>query len=196
MNSIYEFRVKNIQGQEIPLAEYKGRVLLIVNVASKCGFTPQYSQLQSLFRKYRDQEFVVLGFPSNDFLKQEPGSNAEILEFCETQFGVEFPLFEKISVSGPQIHPLYQFLTSFKSHALNEPGSKLRSDLRSLGINPGRASDVLWNFEKFLVARDGKVTGRFAPDVDPTSQLLTDAIEKELKGGRDLKKGKVSSRLH
>ena len=148
MTSIYDFHARDIDGNERSLSEYRGKLLLIVNVASQCGFTPQYKGLEALHRKYGDQGVEVLGFPCNQFGKQEPGDAEEIKQFCSLNYEVTFPLFAKIDVNGPQAHPLYDYLTREKGGGLL-----------------GRA--VKWNFTKFLIDREGKVIARFAPTVTP-----------------------------
>lgn len=153
MSSIYDFSVTDIQGGQRSLQDYAGQVLLVVNVASQCGFTPQYAGLEALQRNYSDRGFAVLGFPCNQFGHQEPGSEAEISRFCETQYGVSFPLFAKIEVNGDGAHPLYRWLKSQKPGLLGTEGIK-------------------WNFTKFLVGRDGQVIGRFAPTDTPESLRL------------------------
>lgn len=163
--SVLEFTMKNIDGKEVPLSTYKGKVLLIVNVASKCGNTPQYSGLEELYRKYAGQGLAILGFPANNFLWQEPGTDEEIKEFCTTKYNVTFDMFSKISVKGSDQHPLYRFLTSKET-------------------NPEFAGDVKWNFQKYLVDRNGKVIGKFAPSLAPESGELTGAIEAALKQGK------------
>jgi len=155
--------VEDINGNRVDLATYQGNVVLIVNVASKCGFTPQYASLQSLYEKYREQGFVVLGFPSNDFMWQEPGTNAEIKSFCSTKYNVTFPMFAKISVRGGDASPLYQTLTSKKA-------------------NGPFGGAIKWNFTKFLVGRDGVVVARFGPSQPPDSPEVIAAIERELAG--------------
>ncbi len=160
--SIHEFSVKNIDGQEVKLSAYKGKVALVVNVASKCGYTPQYDGLQAIYTKYKDQGLVVLGFPANNFMGQEPGTNEEIKTFCQTKFNVSFPLFAKISVKGDDIHPLYQFLTSKET-------------------NPEFAGNITWNFNKFLVDQNGKVIARFETKEKPEGEKITQAIEAALK---------------
>ena len=147
-DSIYDFSVTTIMDLPKSLADYKGKVLLIVNTASKCGFTPQYTGLQKLYETYHDQGFEILGFPCNQFMKQEPGSNEEIQNFCQVNFGVTFPMFAKIDVNGADTHPLYAYLKSTAPGAL---GSKA----------------IKWNFTKFLVDAEGKVLKRFAPSVEP-----------------------------
>ncbi len=155
---IHSISANSIDGEEVSLATYKGKVLLIVNVASQCGFTPQYKDLQKLYETYRSRGLEVLGFPSNDFGGQEPGSNAEIKKFCSSKFGVSFPMFSKIRTKGSEAHPLYQLLVS------------------STGGTP-----VGWNFEKFLVGRDGLVVERFDSSTKPFDSELTEAIEKVLR---------------
>ncbi|HTT40067.1 MAG TPA: glutathione peroxidase [Burkholderiales bacterium] len=146
--TVYEFSARSIEGKEQSLADYKGKVLLVVNVASECGFTPQYQGLEELHEKFKERGFAVLGFPCNQFGAQEPGDEAQIKSFCETRFGVSFPLFAKIEVNGPGAHPLYEFLKS------SEPGL-----LGTEGIK--------WNFTKFLVGKDGKPLKRYAPQTKP-----------------------------
>jgi glutathione peroxidase len=160
--SVYDFTLKNIDGKETSLAEYKGKVLLLVNVASKCGYTPQYEGLQAVYAKYKDQGLVVVGFPANNFGGQEPGTNEEIKQFCTLKYNVTFPMFAKISVKGADIHPLYKFLT--------DPAT-----------NPQFGGDLKWNFGKFLVSRDGKVIGRFESGDKPEGEKVTAAIEQALK---------------
>lgn len=177
---LYEIPVRRIDGSESSLRDHAGDVLLIVNVASACGLTPQYTALQAIYDKYKDRGFKVLGFPANEFGAQEPGTNAEIQEFCSTKFAVRFPMYEKIIVKGDGQHPLYSALIDAKPLAYFKPDSKFREMLAGYGIKPGRATDVTWNFEKFLVNRDGDVIGRFAPDIAPDDPTLTAAIEAAL----------------
>jgi glutathione peroxidase len=165
--ALYDIPVKSIDGKDTSLGQYKGSVLLVVNVASACGLTPQYS----------DQGFKVLGFPANDFGAQEPGTNEEIKSFCETKFDVKFPMFAKISVKGAAQHPLYHQLIAEKPTADGDKDSGLRTTLAKHGLGPTNDTDVMWNFEKFLVGRDGKVVGRFAPDITPDDPKITAAIE-------------------
>lgn len=169
-----------IDGTPATLGDFAGRVLLVVNVASKCGLTLQYEGLESLYRRYRDRGLEVLGFPANDFGAQEPGANAEIADFCRSNFGIDFPMFEKIAVTGPDRHPLYDALVAAQPSAVSAPESDFRAKLAGYGIAPKRDDDVLWNFEKFLVGRDGKVVARFAPDTAPDHPLLIEAIEAAL----------------
>jgi glutathione peroxidase len=160
--SVYDYSMTSIEGKAIPLSTYKGKVLLIVNVASRCGFTPQYKDLEALYRKYQDQGFTILGFPANNFLGQEPGTDAEIKAFCTLNYGVTFPMFSKISVKGDDQHPLYRYLTSDEA-------------------NPSTSGGVKWNFQKYLVGRDGKVLAMFGSRVKPLSEEVTAAVEIALK---------------
>jgi glutathione peroxidase len=173
--------LRRIDGTPATLEEFSGSVLLIVNVASKCGLTPQYEGLEALYKKYKAQGLVVLGFPANDFGAQEPGSNQDIVEFCQTRFAVDFPMFEKIAVKGDAQHPLYRELIAQKPKARANAGGTLSAKLAEHGLMPKLASDVMWNFEKFLVDRHGQVVDRFAPDVTPEQPELVSAIEAELK---------------
>ncbi len=157
--TIYEFVVKDIAGQDIAMSKFKGKVILVVNTASNCGFTSQYEGLEQLQKKYQSEGFSVIGFPANDFMGQEPGSNAEIAQFCKTKFKVSFPMMEKISVKGSETHPLYKFLIK----------------------SSGEAKDVEWNFAKFLVNKDGVVVARFAPKTSPQSVEVISTLEKLLK---------------
>jgi glutathione peroxidase len=178
MSTIQDVPLKTIKGVDSTLADYAGQVLLIVNVASKCGLTPQYEGLEALYEKYKDEGFVVLGFPANDFADQEPGSEAGIASFCTTNFGVAFPMFSKITVVGPDKHPLYEKLTASLPDAIND--GPFRERLQGFGMTPNPAPEVLWNFEKFLIGRDGQPVARFAPDTNPDDPLLVTAIEREL----------------
>ena len=171
--------VANIKGQAASLNDWKGKVRLVVNVASACGLTPQYEGLQKLQEAYADRGFTVLGFPANDFGAQEPGSNEEIADFCATNYAVTFPMFAKISVKGSSRHPLYDNLIK-QAPVATAQSDDFRAKLESYGIKVENESDVMWNFEKFLIARDGRVAARFRPDVAPDSPLLTKAIEAEL----------------
>lgn len=159
--SLYDFTMKDIDGQQVKLDAYKGKVVMIVNVASKCGYTPQYEGLEAIYKKYKDQGFVILGFPANNFMGQEPGTEKEIKEFCSTTYGVTFPMFSKISVTGADQHPFYTFLTSKKS-------------------NPEFGGDISWNFNKFLIDRTGKIVARFGSKDKPEDTAVTAAIEKHL----------------
>jgi glutathione peroxidase len=161
-SSVLEFSPSAIDGKPAPLEKYKGKVLLIVNVASKCGFTPQYTALEGLYAKYKDQGLVVVGFPANNFMSQEPGTDAEIQDFCKRTYQVDFPMYSKISVKGDDKAPIYKFLTDKET-------------------NPTTGGEIKWNFTKFLVDRDGKVIARFEPAVKPDAPPVVDAIEAALK---------------
>ncbi len=161
-SNVYDFTLDALNGTPTPLASFKGKVMLIVNVASQCGYTPQYEGLQALYMKYKDQGLVVTGFPANDFGAQEPGTNAEIGAFCKSKYGVTFPMFSKISVAGGDKAPLYKFLTDRSA-------------------NPKTGGEIQWNFTKFLVDRNGKVIQRFEPAVEPLSGELVGAIEEAVR---------------
>jgi len=156
-SNVHEFTLNNIDGKPVPLAEYKGKVVLIVNVASKCGFTPQYTGLEALYEKYKDQGFVIVGVPANNFGSQEPGTNEEIKTFCSRKYNVSFPMMSKVSVKGDDITPLYKYLTTAKG------------------------GDVKWNFTKFLIGKDGQIAERFESAVKPDAPELTSAVEAALK---------------
>jgi len=176
---ILDVPVERIDGTPTSLAEHKGKVLLVVNVASQCGFTPQYAGLETLYETKREKGFVVCGFPANDFGAQEPGSNEEIHSFCETSFGVKFPMYSKIAVTGAQRHPLYNGLVQSAPEITGDT-TELRKHLVEFGVQPTSAPEVVWNFEKFLIGRNGNVVARFAPDIVPDAPVLLDAIEAEL----------------
>jgi glutathione peroxidase len=178
--SIHDIPVRRITGEDTNLGEYKGKVLLVVNVASKCGLTPQYEALEKLYRNYRDRGLVVAGFPANDFRGQEPGSNAEIETFCTSNFGVDFPLYEKITVVGEGKHPLYKELIAAQPKATSTSEVHFSEKLKGHGIEPTTEPEILWNFEKFIVDRKGKVTARFAPNTTPDDPALVKALEAEL----------------
>lgn len=178
MSSVYDIAVNSIEGEPLTLERFKGKVLLIVNVASKCGLTPQYEGLEKLYEGKRERGLEVLAFPANDFLGQEPGSEEEIKNFCQTKYNVKFPLFSKISVVGEGKHPLYQALTAARPGATGDGPMRARLKGHSIEANP--VSEVQWNFEKFLVSRDGTVVGRFAPDVAADDARLVEAVEAEL----------------
>jgi glutathione peroxidase len=174
--SLYDIPLKKIDGTTSSLAEYRGKVLLIVNVASKCGLTTQYTGLEQLYQDRHANGLEVLGFPANNFKGQEPGTDAEISDFCSVNYDVHFPLFSKISVLGDDQHPLYAQLTAAQPVAIGE--GPFRERLKGYGIDPTNRQDVLWNFEKFLINRHGKVIARFAPDVaadDPRLMVAIDA---------------------
>jgi glutathione peroxidase len=155
------FTVQSIDGKDVDLSQYAGKVVMIVNVASKCGFTPQYAGLEAMYQKYQDKGFVILGFPANNFHAQEPGTNSEILAFCTGKFDVKFPMFSKISVLGADQAPLYKYLTA-------------------QDVKPKRKGDVSWNFEKFVIARDGTIVGRYASKVKPDDHELVSTVEAAL----------------
>lgn len=165
-------------GSTATLDDWAGQVRLVVNVASKCGLTPQYAALESLYRARKDRGFVVLGFPSNDFRQQEPGSDADIAAFCATTYDVTFPLFAKAPVSGGNKQPLYARLIAARDTAQGD--GPMRERLKSKGIDTNDAPEVQWNFEKFLIGRDGRVIARFAPDVAPDDPRLVQAIDAAL----------------
>jgi glutathione peroxidase len=179
-NSLEAIPVRTVEGQPASLADYAGKVRLVVNVASKCGLTPQYEGLEALYRRFHAQGLEILGFPANEFGAQEPGTEAEIKDFCSTKYDVTFPLFSKIVVKGPAQHALYAALTSAQPSAISLPGTDFRGKLVQHGIDVGAPNDITWNFEKFLIDRHGEVVARFAPDVTPDSELLVSAVEREL----------------
>jgi glutathione peroxidase len=176
--SLYDIPLRQIDGSISRLANYHGNVLLLVNVASKCGLTPQYTGLESLYQDKRAKGLQVLGFPANNFKGQEPGSDSEIANFCSTDYDVHFPLFSKISVLGEDQHPLYARLTAAQPEAIGD--GPFRERLKGYGVNSENPADVLWNFEKFLLSRNGEVVARFAPDVDADDPRLISAIDAEL----------------
>ena len=178
--SVLDIPVKKITGEPTSLAEFKGHVLLVVNVASKCGLTPQYEGLEKIYEQFKGQGLVVAGFPANDFKQQEPGTNEEIATFCTTNFGVKFPLFDKIPVVGPEKHPLYAALIAAQPKAESLGPITWREKLKGYGIEGNPEPEILWNFEKFLVSRNGEVVKRFAPDTQPDAPELVAAIEAEL----------------
>ena len=159
--SIYDFTMNSIDGESTPLAKYRGRVVLVVNVASRCGFTPQYAALEKIYEKYKDRGFVIVGFPANNFGSQEPGTNQEIKTFCSTKYNVTFPMMAKVSVKGDDKTPLYQFLTDKTA-------------------NPQTGGEIQWNFTKFLIGSEGRPAARFEPNVTPDDPRVTASIEKEL----------------
>lgn len=178
MTAVQDVPLKTIAGKDSSLADYAGQVLLVVNVASKCGLTPQYEGLEALYRKYKEDGFAVLGFPANDFGGQEPGSDEDIADFCSANFGASFPMFSKIGVVGPNKHPLYRELIAAIPKPIHAGG--MRAKLAILGRTPNPEPEVLWNFEKFLIGRDGEPVARFAPDTAPNDPAIVTAIEREL----------------
>lgn len=161
-SSVLDFTMKNIDGKEVALSGYKGKVLLLVNVASKCGYTRQYKGLEELYQRYKDEGFAILGFPANNFMSQEPGTDAEIKNFCTSTYGVSFDMFSKISVKGEDQHPLYRYITSADT-------------------NPEFAGEIKWNFQKYLVDRNGKIIGKYLSRTEPLSEELVQAVEAALK---------------
>lgn len=176
--TLYSLPLHALNGEALTLDRYRGQVLLIVNVASKCGLTPQYAALEALFRRYQAQGLQILGFPCNDFLAQEPGSAEEIQSFCSTEYGVSFPLFEKVHINSAPRHPLYTLLIAAQPQA--QGSGTLRERLTQKNLTSANNSDVTWNFEKFLVGRHGQVLARFQPDVTPDDPALIAAIEAAL----------------
>ena len=169
MSKIYDFKTKDNRGAEVDFAQFEGKVLMIVNTASKCGFTPQYDGLEELYQKYKDQGLVILGFPCDQFAGQEPGSNEEIAEFCRLNHGVTFPLMKKIDVNGKEAHPIYEYL---KSAAPTEEYKGLKAKasaalFKTISKSVEKESDIKWNFTKFLVSKDGAVVKRFPPTTTP-----------------------------
>ena len=177
MTDILTIPVKRTDGRETTLGEYKGQVVLVVNVASKCGLTKQYEGLEKLYENKRDSGFVITAFPANDFMGQEPGSDAEIVEFCQVTYDVKFPIFSKISVKGDAKHPLYKELTGSPVSTTGDGPMKEKLRARGMDIKDG---EIVWNFEKFLLGRDGKVVARFAPDVTAEDSRLIEAVDREL----------------
>ena len=178
MAKIYDFKTRNNKGAEVDFAQYEGKVLMIVNTASKCGFTPQYDGLEALYQKYKDQGFVIVGFPCDQFAGQEPGSNEEIAEFCRLNHGVTFPLMAKTEVNGANAEPIFEYL---KAQAPTEEYKGLKAKaaaklFKNISKSVEKASDIQWNFTKFLVNRDGTVINRYAPTTTP------EEIEKDLEG--------------
>jgi glutathione peroxidase len=187
MADIYEIPVERISGEAATLGDYRGKVLLLVNVASQCGLTKQYTALEQIYQQFQDKGFVVCGFPANDFGAQEPGSNDEIKNFCQTNFSVDFPMFAKIPVTGPNTHPLYRELIAAQPKASGDSRRGFRENLDGFlsskhnGATTNPEPGILWNFEKFLVDRNGKVIGRFSPEIVPDDPVILSAIEDALK---------------
>jgi glutathione peroxidase len=179
MTELAEIPLTRIDGTADKLANHSGNVLLVVNVASKCGLTPQYEGLEKLYETYKDRGFEILGFPANDFGAQEPGTNEEIVAFCSANYGVSFPLFDKADVTGPGKQPLYAALTEAVPTKQGDVAA-MKERFRGYGMTPTDDPEVLWNFEKFLITRDGEVAGRFAPALTPDDPVLVGAIEAEL----------------
>jgi len=184
MSTLANIPLTTLSGSPANLADYSGKVLLIVNVASKCGLTPQYTALEQLYQQFKDTGFVVLGFPANDFGAQEPGSNEDIQTFCRSTFGVDFPMFSKIAVTGPATDPLYQALIAAEPKATGATRPGFRERLEGFLAKNGAATNpepgILWNFEKFLIGRDGQVLARFSPEVVPDDPAIVTAVEAAL----------------
>ncbi|WP_437611077.1 glutathione peroxidase [Erwinia sp. V71] len=178
--SIFDTELVTLDGEKTTLQQWQGKVLLVVNVASKCGLTPQYEQLEALQKSWQAQGFSVLGFPCNAFLEQEPGSNDEIKTFCSTTYGVTFPMFSKIEVNGANRHPLYAQLTAAQPQAIAPEGSGFLERMVSKGRAPKATGDILWNFEKFLIDREGNVVQRFSPDMAPDAPEVVNSIKQAL----------------
>ncbi|MCO4785959.1 MAG: glutathione peroxidase [Marinomonas atlantica] len=181
MADIYDISVKDIDGIEMTLEPFCDKVLLIVNVASKCGLTPQYEDLQALYEHTKDLGFEILAFPANDFAGQEPGTDDEIKSFCSTQYNVTFPMFSKIQVTGENKHPLYDYLTKEAAITINR--HEMEEKLKGYDIEPTQAPEVVWNFEKFIISRSGQVLGRFAPNTPLDDTNLVSTIRVALANG-------------
>jgi glutathione peroxidase len=160
--SVYDYKLTSIDLEPVPLSQFKGKVVMLVNVASRCGYTPQYAGLEALYRKYKDQGFVIVGVPANNFGQQEPGTNSEIKTFCRRKYDVTFPMMAKVSVAGNDIDPLYAYLIDKSA-------------------NPETGGEIKWNFTKFLIGKDGKILARFEPNVTPDDPALVTAVENALK---------------
>ena len=183
MSNLATIPLTTITGSSATLADYSGKVLLVVNVASKCGLTPQYTALEALYQQFKDKGFEVLGFPANDFAGQEPGTDQEIAKFCSTEYPVSFPLFSKIAVTGPAKHPLYaELIAEAPEHIVAGPWRENLANYAAANGFPGPnpLPELLWNFEKFLVGKDGTVIARFAPDMTPDDPRIVAAIEQAL----------------
>ncbi|MBW1251593.1 glutathione peroxidase [Pantoea allii] len=178
--SIYQTELVTLDGEKTSLSSWQGQVLLVVNVASKCGLTPQYEALENIHKAWHEQGFSVLGFPCNQFLEQEPGSSEEIKTFCSTTYGVTFPMFEKCDVNGEHRHPLYAQLVAAKPEAVRPEESGFYERMESKGRAPKVPGDILWNFEKFLIGRDGSVIQRFSPDMSPEDPIILETIKQAL----------------
>lgn len=179
---LYTIPLTRIDGTVGTLSDYRGKVLLVVNVASKCGLTPQYDGLEKTYARFRESGLEVLAFPANDFAGQEPGSNEEIAQFCRGTFGTSFPMFSKIVVTGPSKHPLYAALIEELPTSKGDGKQAMLNGLIKYGVQPNEEPELMWNFEKFLIGRDGKPLARFSPDTLPDSPMITKAIESALKG--------------
>ena len=178
--NIYDTELVTLDGEKTTLSAWQGKVLLVVNVASKCGLTPQYEELENLQKAWQDHGFSVLGFPCNQFLEQEPGSSEEIKTFCSTTYGVTFPMFAKTDVNGEGRHPLYAQLIAACPDAVRPEGSGFYERQVSKGRGPKAPGDIPWNFEKFVIGRDGRIVQRFAPDMTPEDPIILETIKQAL----------------
>lgn len=179
---LYTLPLTRLDGSVGTLNDFRGKVLLVVNVASKCGLTPQYDALEKTYARFRDSGFEILGFPANDFAGQEPGSNEEIAQFCRGTFGTSFPMFSKITVVGPSKHPLYATLIDALPHSEGAGKQGMIDSLIKFGVRPNQEPELMWNFEKFVIGRTGKPVARFSPDTLPDSPAVIEVIERELRG--------------
>jgi len=180
-NAVTESQFELANGQKTSLNNFKGNVVLVVNVASECGLTPQYEGLEKIYKKYHGKNFEIIGFPANEFGAQEPGSNEQIQSFCQMNYGVTFPVAKKIVVKGNGIHPLYQGLITAQPKAIPNKAGTLVDVLKKHNLLSGTEQEIMWNFEKFLINKKGEVVARFAPDLTPESDEVLSAIESELK---------------
>ena len=180
MPNLYDIPVNKITGETTSLADYRGKALLVVNTASKCGLTPQYDALEKLYERRKADGLEILGFPANDFNGQEPGSNEEIATFCKGTFNIAFPMFQKIAVTGPETHPLYKELIAEKPESTAKEPGDFRKKLTGYGIQTNPEPGILWNFEKFVLNRHGKIIARFSPETLPDDPIVLDAIEAAL----------------
>lgn len=177
--TVFDFTVKTNKGEDVSLSQFEGKVLLIINTASKCGFTPQYDALEKLYKEHKDAGFEILAFPSNDFSEQEPGTDDEIKEFCTVKYNVTFPLFKKIPVVGENANDLYKYLIAAEPETSGDSDG-LRKLLKSHNIQPNDAPQILWNFEKFIINKKGEIVGRFSSNVNPDDKDFVNLIETEL----------------
>ena len=180
MSSVADIKFENFQGEEKTLKDLGSNLFLVVNVASKCGLTPQYEGLEKVYREFKSQGLTVVGFPANEFLAQEPGTNEEIQSFCQVTYDVTFPVMKKIIVKGEGQHPLYKALTETKPEATIDPDSKFLGMLKDNNLLSGEAHDIKWNFEKFLVSKDGTIINRYSPDITPDHDLILKDIKANL----------------
>jgi glutathione peroxidase len=180
MDSLLNIKFENFQGEEKTLNDFNSKLYLIVNVASKCGLTPQYTALEKVYNEFKDQGLMILGFPANEFLAQEPGTNEEIQSFCQVNYNVTFPILKKIVVKGEGQHPLYKTLTNTLTEATMDPSSKFLDMLQEKGLLSGEGHDIKWNFEKFLVSSEGKILKRFSPDIAPDHDLIIREIKSHI----------------